>query len=60
MRVFVNRMRELMETTIDVFYLLFHPVHYWLELDSIRGFQDIEMRLPKLFKANFTGKIMEV
>ena len=27
--------------------------------NSIRGFQDIEMRLPKLFNAYFTGKMME-
>ena len=27
--------------------------------NSIRGFQDIEMRLPKLFNTNFIGKMME-
>ena len=25
----------------------------------IKGFQDIKMRLPKLFKANFSVKMME-
>ena len=57
-------MRDSKGTTLDVFNLLFHSVHYWLELgpvasqsNSIRGFHDIQIRLPKLFNANFTGKM---
>ena len=50
-----------------IYFSFCAAVHYWLELGvsiqqhdvSIKGFQDIEMRLPKLFNANFTGKMME-
>ena len=56
-------MRELKETTPDVFTLLCHPVMMGWSLASqsysIRGFQDIEMRLPKLVNANFAVKMME-
>ena len=53
----MNCTRQLKETMRDVFNLYFHPVHYWLELgaqsNSIRGFEDIQMRQLKLFNANF-------
>ena len=59
--LFVNCVREWKETMLKVFNLLFHPVHHWLELcvsiQQHQGFQDIKMRLPKLFNAIFTGKM---
>ena len=43
--------------------LLFHPVqcvHFGLELGvNIRSFQDIKVRLPKLFNENCVVKIIE-
>ena len=55
---FLNYLRA---TTLDVSSLLFHPVHCWPELGVWSqgfnlGFQDIEMRLPKLFNADFASK----
>ena len=56
-------MLELRETTQDVFTLFFILCIMGWSLappsNSIRGFQDIKMRLPKLSNANFAGKMME-
>ena len=45
--------RKLKETTLDVFTLFLHPVQFVLasQSNSIRGFEDIEMRLTQLFNA---------
>ena len=58
---FLNCLRKLKETTLDVFALLFNLcIMSWSfgSQSSSMGFQDIEMSLSKLFKANFAVKMM--
>ena len=61
-------MRELKETTLDVFTLLClkFVIFYTMGLSlmsqskSTRGFQDIEMRQLKLFNTILAGKMMGI
>ena len=39
-----------------IFFFILCIIGLASQSNSIRGFQDIKMRLPKLFNANFTGK----
>ena len=61
----MNCMRLLQETTLDVFNLLLQAaVHYWLlvsQSNNIRfsSFQDIKVRLLRIFNTNFAGNMME-